>query len=153
ADRESRRPIDPQTTAFRAGSLSKIFTTVAVLQQVERGKLSLKDAIQPRLTELSMGDAGNGVTIHHLLTHTDGFEVGWCIDAAVTDGQVAPSLAEFLQSRLPGRILPPGRMYVYSDVGMALAGRLVEKIDGRAFERYTREEIFEPLGMSSSTFE
>src|SRR5262245_1484030 len=54
ADRQTLRPIDPQTTAFRVGSLSKVFTTIAVLQQVERGKIALSDTIQSRLPDVPL---------------------------------------------------------------------------------------------------
>ncbi len=153
ADLRSRQPVDPMTTGFRVGSISKLITVVAALQLVERGKLSLTDEIQSRLPDVPLADAGAGVTIHSLLTHTDGFEVGWSIGGAVRDEHDAVSLATFLQTHVPRRILPPGQMYVYSDVGMALAGHIVENVDGRPFAKYAREKILDPLGMTRSTFD
>ena len=153
ADLQSHQPVDPMTTGFRVGSISKLITVVATLQLVERGKLSLTDEIQSRLPDVPLADAGKGVTIHNLLTHTDGFEVGWSIGGAVRDERDAVSLATFLQTHVPRRIVPPGQVYVYSDVGMALAGHIVENVDGRPFAKYAREEILDPLGMTRSTFD
>ena len=153
ADLQTKRPIDPLNTGFRIGSISKLFAVVATLQLAERGKLSLSDAIQPHLPDIDLGEAGHGVTIHNLLTHTDGFEVGWSIGGAARDERDAVSLGAFLQTHRPRRILPPGQMYVYSDVGMALAGRIVENVSGESFAQYTTEDIFSPAGMDHSTFD
>jgi CubicO group peptidase (beta-lactamase class C family) len=152
ADLATHRPIDPLNTGFRLGSISKIFTTMGVLRLVDQGKLKLDDPIAPRIADIPLGQAGKGVTIHNILTHTDGFEVGWSIGGCVRDERKAISLKQFLLTHLPPRIQPPGRMYAYSDVGMSLAGHAIENIDGRSFEQFEQDEIFAPLGMNHTTF-
>jgi CubicO group peptidase (beta-lactamase class C family) len=149
---DSRAPVDPQQTRFRMGSISKVFTTVAVLQLVEQGKISLDDPIQKLLPDLPLGPAGDGVLIRHLLTHTDGFDVGWSIGSAAIEPAPAMTLTQFLQSHLPQRIFMPGQMYVYSDVGMTIAGHIIEDVSGKPFEQYIDDEIFSPLAMTHSTF-
>lgn len=153
ANWEQKTPIEPNETLFRAGSLSKLLTTTAAMQLVERGKLNLNRDIQQNLKDLEIADPfAKPLTLAHLLTHTDGFDVAWTVGAADLCQSQRPSLGEFLTNNLPPRIRPPGELYVYGDAGMALAGHLVETISGMPFADYIDRNIFTPLDMGHSSF-
>ncbi len=77
ADRESRRPVDPERTLFRPGSISKLFTWTAVMQLVEQGKIDLDADVNEYLTDFRIPDTfPEPITMEHLMTHTPGFEDG-----------------------------------------------------------------------------
>ena len=78
-DVENRIPVDPETTLFRPGSISKLFTWVAVMQQVEQGKLDLDADVNKYLQSFKVEDSwpGQPVTLRHIMTHTAGFEDGF----------------------------------------------------------------------------
>jgi CubicO group peptidase (beta-lactamase class C family) len=149
ADIERAIPVSPERTLFRVGSISKLFTTVAILQLVEKGVLGLNESVDRYLDD----PRARGITLTHLLTHTDGFDVGWGIGSLVKRERDRLALADVVRNRLPPRILPPGEIYLYGDVGMVVAGRIVEKVSGMSFERYVRDNILDPLDMRSSTFD
>ena len=157
ADIEDGRPVDADTI-FRIGSIGKIVTFTAVMQLVEQGQLDLEAdvasyldfALPDRLQHHPFrGDPGP-ITLGHLLTHTAGFEDargGYSLDAAAV-----PSLAETMRDRMPARIFRPGEAVAYSNYGAALAGYIVERVTQRPFAEYVEQHVFEPLGMTRSTF-
>ncbi|NEP69294.1 MAG: beta-lactamase family protein [Moorea sp. SIO3E2] len=93
------------------------------------------------------------ITVDHLLTHTDGFDVAWVIGGATRCQSKLLSLEKFLTENLPERVRPPGQLYVYGDVGLALAGYLVEVVAGIPFSEYIDQTILQPLDMSQSSFQ
>lgn len=145
--------VDPATTVFRVGSVSKPLTTTLALVLAERGRLALDADVLPLLAdEVRFVGPGRGpLTPFHLLTHTDG------LDEALF-GQHAPRAEEWLDlrgylARRPlHRFAPPGRMIAYNDQGIALAGRLIERAAGLDFATAADELLFAPLGMERSTF-
>ena len=153
ADREAKLPVNPEKTLFRLGSISKVFTTTAVMELVEQGKLDLKADVNQYLKSFQIDNKNfPPITLHHLLTHTDGFDVAWTIGAATHCNSAMPSLGEFLSQNLPKRVRQPGELYVYGDVGMALAGYLVEVVSGLPFTEYIDKNILQPLEMQHSSF-
>jgi CubicO group peptidase (beta-lactamase class C family) len=152
ADVRRQIPVDAQRTIFPLGSVSKLLTTVAVLQLVENGTLDLNADIGPYLAPLRYDQRfTTPVTLRHLLTHTDGFDVRWLVGgAARVPKKVQPLSA--LMADLPPRIMPPGETYLYSDVGMTIAGYVVERVSHRPFADYMEQHVFEPLGMQQSSF-
>jgi len=82
ADLEKKIPVVPDKTLFRVGSISKLFTTTAVLQLVEQGKLKLDDDVNKYLKRFQVKNTyPKPVTVANLLTHTDGFDSEWGIGA------------------------------------------------------------------------
>jgi len=149
ANVEQKRPVDGRTL-FREASISKLFTSLAVLQLVEQGKLDL-DADANRYLDFEIPPAfGKPVTLRQLLTHRAGFEER-LRDLGHAHAPPMP-LAEFARSHLPRRSFEPERMPSYSNYGLALAGYIVERTAGVPFERYVAERIFAPLGMERATF-
>jgi CubicO group peptidase (beta-lactamase class C family) len=152
ADLETRRPVEPDRTLFRVASVSKLFVATAVMQLVEQGKLELDVDVNRSLKDFHIEEAfGEPVTLRHLLTHTGGFDDRFLYTAEPLEVLPTP-LGDYLAARMPPRVMPPGRFISYSNHGYALAGHLVELASGRDFGDYVEQEIFAPLGMSSSSF-
>jgi CubicO group peptidase (beta-lactamase class C family) len=150
ADYKKKKPVLPDETLFRPGSVSKLFTWTAVMQLVEQGKLDLDRDVNTYL-DFKIPDAyGQPITLKNILTHTPGFEEQ--IKDLFTVGSESPNLGGYLKTHIPRRIYPPGTVPAYSNYGAALAGYIVERVSGRSFDEYIEENIFKPLGMAHSTF-
>ena len=148
ADYEKKKPVSPQETLFRPGSVSKLFTWTAVMQLVEQGKLDLDRDVNNYLDFKIPEAFGKPITLKNLLTHTPGFE------EQVKDlfSTASPNLGAYMKTHIPARIYPPGTVPAYSNYGAALAGYVVERVSGHPFNEYIEENIFKPLGMTHSTF-
>ena len=91
------------------------------------------------------------ITLSHLLTHTAGFATRY-LDTEVRDASELGPLYEVVINDMPGRARSPGILTAYSNYGAALAGYLVEQTSGMPFYRFIDENIFQPLGMTHSSF-
>ena len=145
-----QRRVVPESTIWRVGSISKVFTATAVMQLVDRGTVRLDAPIQTYLRRIAIPHTyPDSVTVRHLLDHTAGFdEVRPGTQAATRDGLLP--LAEFLNDRLV-RVRPPGRTTAYSTYGITVAGELIEEVSGATFESFLQRNIWEPLGMERSS--
>lgn len=153
ADVDQRIPVDGETTIFRTGSISKLFTWTAIMQLVEAGKVDLHTDVNAYLTDVQIADTFEApVTLWHLMTHTAGFEDKGIGTMAATPDELLP-LETYLAQEMPARVYPPGEVAAYSNHGTSLAGLIIENVTGMAYEDYIAEHIFEPLGMTHSTFE
>lgn len=151
ADVEKRVPVDPDTTLFRPGSVSKLFTWTAVMQLVGAGKLDL-DADVNQYLDFRLPDHPAGpVTLRHILTHTAGFEEQ-IKQLIVDDPKYLRALGDYARDATPARIYSPGSTPAYSNYATALAGRIVERASGMGFDDYIERNIFAPLGMRHATF-
>lgn len=152
ANREEHTQVKANKTVFRMGSVSKLFTTTAVLQLVEQGKLHLQDPVNPYLKTFQIDNPfPEPVRVFHLLTHTAGFDERIMGTATLKESEVVP-LGQYLANRMPPCVRRPGDLISYSNHGFTLAGYLVELISGMPFEDYVKKHILAPLGMHSSTF-
>jgi CubicO group peptidase (beta-lactamase class C family) len=151
ADVARRRPVDPQRTLFRPGSVSKLFTWTAVMQQVEQGKLDLDRDVNGYLDFEIPPAFGKPITLRNLMTHTPGFEEV-NKNLILNDSTAIQPLDAFLKAWTPARIFPPGKVPAYSNYGTALAGYIVQRVSGESFDDYIDRHIFAPLGMEHATF-
>ncbi|MEU0056383.1 serine hydrolase domain-containing protein [Streptomyces sp. NPDC006334] len=153
ADAASGTPVDPRRTGFFLASDAKLFTAVAVLQQVERGRLDLSADVNRYLTTFKVKDTypGHPVTVRDLLTHTAGFDNNIIGRAATRPEDVRP-LGESLAAHQPRRVRPPGEVASYDNYGVALAGYLVETVTGTPFATYLDRAVLRPLGMTRTSF-
>lgn len=153
ADVEAEEPVVADETLFRIASVSKLFTSTAVMQLVEEGKLDLDEDVNVYLDDVEIPNTypGRPVTLHHLLTHTVGFEENFTGSGARDAADVEP-LGEYLAGQMPARVRPPGEAMAYSNYGMNLAAHVVEEASDVPFERYVEENVLAPLGMGSTTF-
>ena len=150
ADVAQKKPVSPEETLFRPGSVSKLFTWTAVMQLVEQGKLDLDRDVNEYLDFKIPEAFGKPITLKNILTHTPGFEEQ--IKDLFTYDAAKLNLGEYLKTHIPARIYPPGTVPAYSNYATALAGYIVERVSGRPFNEYVEENIFKPLGMTRSTF-
>src|SRR5215218_4339574 len=141
-------------TIFEAGSVSKQFTAAAVLLLARAGKLSLDDTVRKYVPELP--DYGVPLTIRHMLTHTSGLRdwgelasiAGWPRGTrAHTHGHVLD-----IVSRQKALNFTPGTNWSYSNTGFNLAAMIVSRVSGQPFAQFSRERIFEPLGMTHTSW-
>lgn len=149
ADVATRRPVDPERTVFRTGSVGKLFTWTAVMQLVEQGRLDLDADINRYLDFRIPPRGGKPITLRNLMTHTPGFEEH--VKDIVTSGRAPLPLREYVRSWTPERIYPPGRTVAYSNYGATLAGYIVERVSGTPYDAYVERNVFAPLGMAHST--
>lgn len=152
ADIERHIPVDPEHTVFATGSTGKLFTWIAVMQQVEQGTLDLDADVNRYLRELDPrvpATYPEPVTLRHLLTHTAGFDNLPGIYTYNERELVSAGL--YLRAHTPPRVRPPGELAAYSNYGAALASYLVEATQHKPFTRYAEEQIFTPLQMDSTT--
>ncbi len=152
ADVERKIKVDPETSIFRIGSISKLFTWIAVMQQVEQGRLDLDTDINAYVSAFSIPDTfEEPITLRSILSHTPGFE-DILLELFIREDAPIPPLEQIFQNKIPKRIFPPLQEAAYSNHGTGLAQYLVELVSGKAFEEYVEENILEPLGMRSTTF-
>ena len=139
-------------TIFEAGSVAKQFTAAAVMLLALDGHLSLDDDVRLWIPELP--DYGETVTIHQMLTHTAGLR-DWGSVAAISGwGRSERSHTHDhvldIVSRQSALNYTPGESYSYSNTGYNLAAILVERISGMSFADFSRERLFEPLGLQDT---
>jgi CubicO group peptidase (beta-lactamase class C family) len=153
ADLQAGKPVNAQTTLFRIGSVSKLFTVTAVLQLAEQGKLDLHADVNTYLKTFHIpATYPQPITLADLLTHTAGFEArDTGLQKARTTSDLEP-LGQLLAEHMPARVRPPGELTAYTNYGYTLAGYIVEQVSGMPFEQYVEQHIFQPLGMGESSF-
>lgn len=150
ADVDKRTPVNPQTTLFRPGSVSKLFTWTAVMQQVEQGKLDLDTDINRYLDFKMPERAGQPITLRNLMQHTAGFEEQ--AKGILTADPHAAGYEALLKQWVPERVFAAGSTPAYSNYGASLAGYIVQRVSGEPFDAYIEKHIFEPLSMQHSSF-
>jgi CubicO group peptidase (beta-lactamase class C family) len=143
--------VDPATTMFRPGSVSKLFTWTALMQQVEQGKVDLNADVNKYIDFKIPPFQGKPVTVLNLMTHTPGFEEQ-VKDLITVDQKNYVQFDALLKRWVPKRIYAPGTTPAYSNYGASLAGYIVQRTSGEPFDAYVERHIFAPLGMAHSTF-
>jgi CubicO group peptidase (beta-lactamase class C family) len=163
ADLAQKRPMQPETL-LNLASITKTLTCTALMQLWEQGKFALDDDVNTHLTNPVRNPKypQTPITFRNLLTHTSSIGDGPAYGESYACGDPMTPLAEWLGAYLsPAGVLfarsnfhqrEPGAQFQYTNVGYGLIGHLIETLSGRPYADYVREEVFEPLGMSSSRF-
>ena len=151
SDMEKRKPVTPDATLFRPGSISKLFTWTSVMQLVEQGKLDLDKDVSQYLDFPIPPAFGKPITLRDILTHTSGYEET-ARDLFVADAQHLFPLDQYLKNHMPERIFPPFVVPAYSNYATTLAGYIVQRVSGEPFAQYVAEHIYAPLDMKRTTF-
>ena len=149
------RPVDPDQTLFRLGSISKTFTWIALMKEVEAGRIRLTAPVNLYLPErLQVKDQGfkRPIQVRDLQTHTPGFEERTLGQAFEQDPKRIRPLAEYLREERPRRVREAGSLPSYSNYGAALAGEAISWVNGHPFQDIVESEITHPLGMTHTTF-
>jgi CubicO group peptidase (beta-lactamase class C family) len=150
ADAAKKKPATAETV-YRVGSVSKLFTDIAVMQLVEQGKLDLDADVNTYLDYKVPEAFGKPITLRDVMTHTPGYE-DYAKDLIVGDPKLLGSLGDHLKTHQPARIFPPGSTPAYSNYATAMAGYIVERVSGKPFADYVEQNILVPLGMTRATF-
>jgi CubicO group peptidase (beta-lactamase class C family) len=151
ADIAHRNPVDPNLTLFRPGSVSKLVTWTAVMQQVEAGKLDLDADVNRYLDFAIPPRNGQPITLRQIMTHTAGFEEA-IKDLINHDPKSVRPPGAYLKRWTPRRIFDAGTTPAYSNWATCLAGYMVERMSGMPFDDYVEQRIFRPLDMKTATF-
>ncbi|MFD4856149.1 serine hydrolase [Streptomyces atratus] len=134
-----------EDTVFDLASVSKLFTSILAVQQIERGTLELEAKVASYLPDFA-GGGKQDITIRQLLTHTSGFRAWIPLYKAPTrEGKL-----ELLWKEVPAN--PPGTVYLYSDLNLISLQLVLEKITGRTQDVLLREQITAPLGMHRTRY-
>ena len=151
ADKASATPVDPDYHLFRLGSITKVFTAIAIMQLAEEGRIDIDGDVNDYLEAFKIPDAFDGpVTIRSLLSHRPGFE-DWSNFGYAGSPSDVGELADNLKNSVPARVRPAGVATSYSNWGFGLLGYVVETVSGKPWEAYVKEQVFTPLCMNSST--
>jgi len=162
ADRERQLPVRPNSL-FRIASISKPFTSAAVLKLVEQGKLHLDDKAFRYLSDLHppkgrpVDSRLATITIRQLLHHTGGWDRDVSFDpmfrsivAAEAVGEPTPASCQTVIRYMLGQKLDfdPGTKYAYSNFGFCVLGRIIERVSGVSYEEFVRREVLTPAGIT-----
>ncbi len=148
ADVAKRRPDTPQT-AYHIGSITKQFTAAAILLLQDRGELKVSDSVRTYLPDAPA--SWDQITLFDLLTHTSGlgddgddFAGRWSQDE--TPAQL------FAAIRKEPLKFQPGSQFSYSNAGYAVLGLVIERVSGRPYGDFLRDNLFTPLGMTATAY-
>jgi CubicO group peptidase (beta-lactamase class C family) len=135
-------------TKFNLGSMNKMFTSVAIAQLVQAGKLSFDDTVGKHLPDYPNKDVANKVTIHHLLTHTSGLGSYWNAKFEARKGSIK-TVSDYISLFADEPVaVEPGKRFQYSNSGFIVLGAIIEKAAGQSYYDYVREHIYKPAGMT-----
>jgi len=163
-DRAARRAVDDDTL-FHWASVTKVFTSIAVMQLVERGKISLDDPVTRYVPEFKQvhnpfGSADE-ISIRQLLTHSAGLRGPswpWNADGAEERAEwqpLEPAQWDQIAAMFPYTEVEfaPGSRTSYSNLGLLIAGEIVARVSGDSLETYVDKNVLRPLGMFHSFFD
>ena len=138
--------------AYHWGSISKIATATAVLQQVEQGRIDLEATLDTWFPAFPLGGR---ITVRHLLTHSAGLPSFEEDHLVAFGGNRMPGLASVLESywpRVEGLVYEPGSRSVYHNWNFLILARLVEEASGEEFTSYVRRHVFTPAGLEGTAY-
>ena len=141
-------------TKFNLGSMNKMFTSVAIAQLVERGKLSFDDPLSKFVPDFPDKESAEKIRIKHLLTHTAGlggyFSRQWNESSRASYRTVDDMMKRAAADEK--LLFEPGTRWQYSNTGMLVLGKVIEKVAGQSYYDYVRENITGPAGMANTDY-
>ncbi len=149
ADKKQKFSITPQTR-FLIASITKQFTAAAILMLQNKGALDVQDFLCNYIKNCP--EEWKSITIHHLLTHTSGISDTLVYSYINTTNLMTP--AEFVDwAKRKPLAYKPGEKFDYSGAGYNLLGVIIESVSGKTYGTFLKENIFDPLGMSSTGYD
>lgn len=150
------RAVDPHRTLFRLASMSKSFTWVLLMKEVERGRIKLDAPVNEYLPdELHIADQGydRPVRVIDLLSHTTGFDsLDLASHPAANSGDTILEPYQYLVRQQPPRVREAGTLATYSNYAVALAGYIVARLNGVDYNTLLERELLGPLKMQRTSF-
>jgi CubicO group peptidase (beta-lactamase class C family) len=147
ADPDAGIAAGPDDVRFEIGSITKLFTWIAVMMLVEEGSLDLEADVAGYLPEVAV-PGSEPLTLAQLMSHRGGFEESFAIFFPAV---ASLPRAEALQVAAPDQVFARGTVTSYSNWGAALAGHIVEVVSGQSWEDFVEARILNPLGMDDTT--
>jgi CubicO group peptidase (beta-lactamase class C family) len=145
ANLETKTPVTPDTL-FRIASTTKMLTAAALVTLAEQNKIKLDAPVGTYVKNLS--PKLSLVTVHQLLSHTAGIRDGFSFDGLHDDSALSNFVSSWTDKYL---VAEPGEIFSYSNLGYALAGRVLEEVTGKPYADAMNYVLFQPLGMRRST--
>jgi CubicO group peptidase (beta-lactamase class C family) len=144
-------------TKYKIASITKLFTSVLIMQLCEQGKIDLTKHIKDYLPEYS-GEGGNKITIHQLLNHTSGManiDTVKSMESALKNGlpvyQKPRTTEELLNEYCSDTLVnEPGKVFDYNNAEYIIFGKIIEKLYNKTYEQVVKENILQPLKMKNS---
>jgi len=144
-------------TKHKIASVTKLFTSVLIMQLYEKGNLDINKTIKDYLPDYK-GEGGNKITIHQLLNHTSGMvniDTVKSMESALKNGipvyQKPYTTDELLSKYCSGPLInEPGKVFDYNNADYIILGKIIEKIYNKTYEQVLKENILQPLGMKNS---
>ena len=139
------------TTIYEIGSITKQFTSAAIMRLVERGRVKLDDDLSTYVPQFPL--QGRKVSIRQLLNHTSGIHSytsppGW---AKTWNDELSPdAIVKFVAADTFD--FAPGSAYRYNNTGYVLLGMVIEKASGQKYAKYLEEQFFKPLGLRQTSY-
>jgi CubicO group peptidase (beta-lactamase class C family) len=149
ADREAKIP-NTLETRFHLASAGKMFTAVAIAQLVSKGKLSYTDTVAKILPDYPNREVAEKVTVHQLLTHSAGLGTFFESPGFVPGRKYSNATEEMAVYKDEKLFFEPGTRWRYSNAGFSLLGAIIERLSGKTYLEYVRENIFRPLKMKDT---
>ena len=142
-------------TKFDLASMNKMFTSVAIAQLVQQGKLSFNDSISKFFPDFPNKQAAEKITVHHLLTHTSGLADYFDKKEYQTAKRAAGGKLKSPQDYFPFFAddplnFEPGEKWEYSNAGFNVLGAIIEKVSGQSYSDYVTKHILLPVGMNNT---
>ncbi|MCL2105314.1 MAG: beta-lactamase family protein [Kiritimatiellaeota bacterium] len=162
ADIEQQRPMTPDTM-FWIASQTKGFTGAALMMLVDEGKVSLDDPVAkfiPKLKDLWVIESAEGdrmtllkarapVTVRQVMSHTSGYPFLSPQEKNIDAAPLREKIAVYAQTPL---LAEPGTRYQYSNIGINIAGYIIEVVSGMPYETFLQKRLFDPLGLTDTVF-
>ena len=160
-DIEKREPAT-ENTIYGIGSVTKSFTSMAIMQLAEKGLIDIGKPVSDYLSDFHPDDVSEKTTISHLMSHISGFpglnasEI-MLFREVERDSSYIPMASfddfmAFINGAAGERHSPPGNRFFYWNEGYTILGKIIENLSGKAYHEYIRDNILEPLGMKRATF-
>lgn len=160
-DTEKRLPAT-EKTIYGIGSVTKSFTSMAIMQLSEKGLIDVEKPVIDYLPEFHPDEESEKTTIGHLMSHASGIPALNASEIMLfresgTDTSYIPMASfddfmEFINGSGGERHSPPGNRFFYWNEGYTMLGKIIEKISGKSYPEYLQENILKPLGMDRSFF-
>ncbi len=162
ADRAAQKPMR-EDTLFWIASTTKPITATAVMMLVDEGKIRLDAPVEEYLPDFAgqqviiektddrvvLGKPSHPITIHEILSHTSGLPFVSRVEKLIDARTLQEAAVSYAMSPLQ---FQPGTAYLYTNSGINTAGRIVEVISGQSYESFLQERLFDPLGMTETSF-
>ncbi len=154
ADAEKKKSVT-KDHLFQIGSIAKPITATALMKFVEEGEFDLQEDVNKYLTDIQLPQKDNRkITLHHLLTHTAGFEDRMPLHYQLTENaEDILSTKEMVNQRMPSLVTSPGAVHSYSNYGYTVIGALVEQASKQDFTKYMKQNLLHDLEMDTATYE